>query len=190
MCHTHTQQLVREGPKPPEGKGGAKRKPAIQKQINKKVKELLPPAAVEFTPDPEPDIELRNACPKCHAIYKATDVYCRKDGTKLCIGKSCPRCFAPAEELDAFCWQCSWNLAEIPPPNLNPEPNPLPSWQSPSPTLDLPPGHIDRSAILDLPPFEETIASPAPSLPAEDPIVRLLREAKAKGLIPVLHTGT
>lgn len=167
MCHAHTQQLIREGPKKPTGKGGLKRN--VRKAVAEAAKQLPPgimaqPAVAEEFSAPA---ELYNTCPKCHTRAKATDQFCRKDGTRLCLGKPCVRCEAPCEEEDAFCWQCGWNLAEAMPARET-----TIETQPQEPALALPPvnGH-------------ETESAPS-SQPAEDAIVRLRRIAQERGLYP------
>jgi hypothetical protein len=103
-CHPWTQQLLREGPKKPDAKGGVRRR-----NVKQKVSEAIAEFPPEFHEQPE---ELHNTCPQCKSTYRSTDQFCRKDGTKLCLGKPCERCASPCEEADSFCWACGWKIGE------------------------------------------------------------------------------
>ena len=60
--------------------------------------------------------EINNTCPQCGAHALATDSFCRKDGTRLVMGKQCLGCGAPEESADEFCWQCGLKAGEKPAP--------------------------------------------------------------------------
>ena len=156
-CHAHTQALIRKGPNKGDPKGGIRRKIKMPK---------VPavPGIIEVEAQPA-ETELHNSCPKCHTRAKPTDQFCRKDGTRLCLGKPCPRCEAPCEEPDAHCWQCGWRLAD-----------PLPE----QPTMELltpqsQPSRETQSGEIEV--------SSSPTTTAEDPIVRLRRTAREQGLL-------
>lgn len=178
ICHQHTQALMKAGPAKPSGKGGVRRN--LKQNITAKV------AAVAAQPNPgrieieeSESLEVKNTCPKCKTVAKPTDVYCRKDGTKLCLGKPCERCSAPCEEQDAHCWACAWKLGETPPPReLAPLPTP---GLSLAPTVSLPPGAMSSEERL-LPQHVE-IQSAESTPPAEDPFARLQRLAREQGLL-------
>ncbi len=106
QCHPWTQALMAQGPAKPDGRGGVRRK--LKNKISETVQNL--PQLPE--PEPVPLMELHNTCPKCGAVSKPTDQFCRKDGTRLVMGRPCERCEAPCEETDAFCWQCGWKLGD------------------------------------------------------------------------------
>lgn len=74
----------------------------------------MPPPAVP---------ELKNTCPNCQRVWKATDVFCRADGVRLVMGKQCYGCGAPEQPEDQFCWQCGLKAGEKPAPALPPEPD-------------------------------------------------------------------
>jgi hypothetical protein len=166
-CHAHTQALIRKGPNKGDPKGGIRRK--IKMPVIAAV-----PSIIEAEAPAES--ELHNTCPKCHARAKPTDQFCRKDGTRLCLGKPCPRCEAPCEEPDAFCWNCAWKLDE---------PVPKEQMQVPSVQTQLPPSSApSREVSLPPEPGEIEVVSTAEPPPAEDPIVRLRRTAREAGLLP------
>src|ERR1700675_4027158 len=154
-CHAHTQALIRKGPHKGDPKGGIRRKIKMPK---------VPavPGIIEVEAQPA-ETELHNSCPKCHTRAKTTDQFCRKDGTRLCLGKPCPRCEAPCEEPDVFCWGCGWKLDETVPKEAMQE----------RPTLtSLPaPGAPSREVLLPPEPGEIEVVSTAETPPAEDPIV-------------------
>jgi hypothetical protein len=158
-CHQHTQQLIRKGPAKADPKGG------IRRNVRAKVKEALaklPPAPPVLSSQDEAT-EVYNTCPKCKIRAKATDQFCRKDGTKLCLGRPCNRCEAPCEEADDFCWACGWNLGD--------------TFQEPtdvSPAESLSPNGT--------PPLSTSLSTE--EAPKEDPIVRLQRIAREQGLLP------
>ena len=166
-CHSHTQALIRKGPNKGDPKGGIRRK--IKMPVIAAV-----PGIIEAEQPAES--ELHNSCPKCHARAKPTDQFCRKDGTRLCLGKPCPRCEAPCEEPDVFCWGCGWKLDEAVPKEA----------MTARPTLtSLPaPGAPSREVSLPPEPGEIEVVSTAETPPAEDPIVRLRRTAREQGLLP------
>ena len=101
--HQHTQELLRKGGPKLDPRGGVKR------NVRRKAVDIpsLLPDLVEAPPT-----ELHNTCPKCKERAKITDQFCRKDGTRLCMGKPCERCAAPCEEEDFHCWQCGWKLGD------------------------------------------------------------------------------
>lgn len=114
-CHPHTQQLVRKGPGKPDPKGGIRRR--LPKQIAD---------AIGALPEVESVPEVHNTCPKCGAKAKATDQFCRKDGTRLALGKQCLGCGAPGDPDDAYCWNCALKHGEKPQEKLEiPEEDPL-----------------------------------------------------------------
>lgn len=94
-------------PKPKgDPKGGVRRN--LKNKITETVQNL--PAI-----DSVPETELHNTCPTCGAVAKPTDTFCRKDGSRLLMGKQCLGCGAPAEPDDAHCWQCGLKCGEKPP---------------------------------------------------------------------------
>ena len=170
--HTHTQELMKAGPAKPSGKGGIRRN--LKKTISAAVAGLpQPPGLIEETEDLS---EVKNACPKCKTEGKPTDIYCRKDGTKLCKGVPCEQCTAACEEKDVHCWNCGWKLGEAVP--RTPEPSPLPT---PGLRLDLTPSLPPGAEELLQPGRVEVLAAEPP--PAEDPIRRLRRMATEQGLL-------
>jgi hypothetical protein len=170
---------MRAGPAKPSGRGGIKRK--LKQNISTAVAALPQPAGLIEAPEPEDSLEVKNSCPKCKTVHKATDVYCRKDGTKLCVGKPCERCGVPCEEADAFCWGCGWKLGETVPPPPQPSPLPRPGL-SLTPTVDLPPGA--EEIMNGQPGSVEVLAAESSPPPAEDPILRLRRLAQEQGYLP------
>lgn len=94
---------------------------SAQQLVEKKKQETLRHSA--GTREAVPTTELSNKCPKCGQGAKATDNFCRNDGTRLMLGKQCAKCGAPGDEPDMFCWQCSWKHGE-PLPTDEPEPAP------------------------------------------------------------------
>ena len=166
-CHSHTQALIRKGPNKGDSKGGIRRK--IKMPVVPAV-----PGIIEAAEQPES--ELHNTCPQCHTRAKPTDQFCRKDGTRLCIGKPCPRCEAPCDEPDVHCWGCGWKLDQ-----------PVPKEQIParSTLTSLPPSSApSREVSLPPEPGEIEVVSTAETPPAEDPIVRLRQIAHEQGLLP------
>jgi len=91
---------MRKGPAKSDPRGG------VRRNVRRKVAELA--AQVEETPP----TELYNTCPKCKERAKPTDQFCRKDGTRLTLGRACERCASPCEEGDNHCWQCGWKLGD------------------------------------------------------------------------------
>jgi hypothetical protein len=181
ICHKHTQELMKAGPAKPSGKGGVRRN--LKKNIAAKVeavRALLPDTPVVDV-EPEDSLELKNSCPKCKAVFKPTDKFCRKDGTPLCLGKPCERCSAPCEEPDMHCWACGWKLGETVPPPPQPSPLPRPGL-SLTPTVDLPPGAAE--IMNGQPGSVEVLAAESSPPPAEDPFARLRRQAQEQGLLP------
>jgi hypothetical protein len=200
LCHPWTQELMRKQHKPPARTAGG---------MKRKAKPIVLVAEPPVEDEP-PESEVHNTCPKCLLRAKATDQFCRKDGTKLCLGKPCPRCAAPANEPDAFCWQCGWKLADpyqAPPPDIpmtgrpmpqiansasNRPPDPLPPVGAPTPDLSLPPGaaeilserHAPGSVTIESL-TARAAAEPLPEeAPVEDAILRLRRLAREQGLLP------
>jgi hypothetical protein len=164
-CHAHTQALIRKGPNKGDPKGGIRRKIKMPK---------VPAVPGIIEVEAQPESELHNTCPKCHTRAKPTDQFCRRDGTRLCLGKPCPRCETPCDEPDEFCWGCGWKLSD-----------PLP--EQPSIESLTPQASIDSSTVRQarspLPGEIEVVL--APEVPAaEDPIVRLRRQAREAGLLP------
>lgn len=39
-------------------------------------------------------------------------MHCRKDGTKLLLGKTCLDCSSVGEPTDQFCWRCGQKFGE------------------------------------------------------------------------------
>jgi hypothetical protein len=103
-CHPWTQELIHTPVKKADPTGGIRRQ--------------LPEFAVAGA---APLTELRNTCPKCGSTAKPTDVFCRRDGEKLLLGKQCLGCHAPQEPHDEFCWQCGLKSGEKPPVEVLPE---------------------------------------------------------------------
>lgn len=62
----------------------------------------------------EPSPELSNTCPKCGARQKATDQFCRADGSRLMLGKRCLACGSPGDTSDVFCWNCGTEHGTLP----------------------------------------------------------------------------
>ena len=232
-CHPWTAELYRKqaNPNPAERRGGYKRKgkardaaivipqpaakPARPTRAPRAALPPKPPAPDFFNQDPVDDepaeTDLHNTCPKCLTRAKATDQFCRKDGTKLCLGKPCPRCEAPANEPDEFCWQCGWKLADPMPQSTAVDPIPMrgrempqlngkevqfaPVEMPPAPqaTLSLPPGaaellserHSPGTVAVSQPDTIDTAAAlPSDETPVEDAILRLRRLAREQGLLP------
>ena len=125
--HLHTQQLLKKPRPKSDPRGGIRRK--LPKEITSQIEGYA-----------EPVLEVQNTCPKCGAKARATDVFCRLDGTRLAVGKQCLACGSPCDPDDKFCWQCGLECGKKPP--------------------------------------EPEIESPK-----EDPVMRLLREAKESGLM-------
>jgi hypothetical protein len=174
LCHQHTQALLRKGNPKPDRKGGLRRKvkmPQVPAVPQRRLPAPAPPPMELIAPSEPQESELHNTCPKCRARAKPTDVFCRKDGTRLCMGKPCPRCEAPCEESDAFCWQCSWKLGD-------PMPT-MPEQIEVSPEL----AESLREQMRSQPGSLEAVSASG-SQPAEDPIVRLRRKAQEQGLLP------
>lgn len=165
-CHTHTQELMRKGTAKSDKRGGFKRRGKTSDAA------LVIPIPMQQAEQPE--IEIHNTCPKCHTRAKTTDQFCRKDGTRLCLGKPCVRCESPCDEQDEFCWQCGWKLADPLPMQETtlPPPPSLPSngQQSNAPRPSQNPGDIE-------------VVSAAEAPTAEDPYVRLKRIAQEQGLL-------
>jgi hypothetical protein len=171
-CHAHTQALVKKGAPKPDARGGVRRK-QLKQNIAEAI-EALPPGvpAAEEVP-----VEVYNSCPKCKTRAKPTDQFCRKDGTRLCIGKPCPRCEAPCEEEDAHCWQCGWKLSDQPPVQETVIASPA------HPELA---ARIERSQaalVKQSSPGTIEVVSADEAAPAEDPITRLRRLARDRGLL-------
>lgn len=162
ICHAHTQALIKKGPAKASGRGGIRRKGGARD-----AEIVIPKPGMQFVPEPEVPVEIHNTCPKCGTRAKATDSFCRKDGTKLCLGKPCVRCEAPCEEADVHCWQCGWKLSDQPPP------------PDLSPSLTLPPSNGQEPGSIAV---ESSPSNPAAT--TEDPIVRLQRIAREQGLLP------
>jgi hypothetical protein len=182
-CHMHTQELLRKqvvekqrGPKAVP-RGRARRIPEVAR----------PPIDVKA----EAHEELQNTCETCGLKHPSTKHFCTQCGSKLCLGQYCQRCEAPCDALDKFCGECGWNLKS---PISAPEPTVTTVRSNPMP---------DMTARLSLPPVEgdPTNGKPAPLPPGivvgfdvpvepkeqtepEDPLLRLVREAEAKGLKP------
>jgi hypothetical protein len=55
---------------------------------------------------------VENKCPKCGSNARPTDTFCRRDGSRLVLGKQCVRCEAPQNSDDQFCFQCGWKCGE------------------------------------------------------------------------------
>jgi hypothetical protein len=213
ICHPWTQELMRKKPNPPENLGGLKRKgkAAIVAKPVRQPRAALPPKQPQIIlheapqQEDEPDeTVLHNTCPKCMTRAKATDQFCRKDGTRLCLGKPCPRCEAPANEPDEFCWQCGWKLADpyisvqeiplrgMPMPSVASDkartPDPLPQPGAPTADLSLPPGaeailsERHQPGTVQVSQAEAALPSEPPA--GEDPILRLRRTARERGLLP------
>ena len=107
-CHPWTQALLQTPIKKSDPSGG------IRRELPPDMQMLLPPA-------PKPP-EIHNTCPQCGAHAAATDIFCRKDGTRLVMGMQCSRCGAPQEPGDIFCWQCGLRAGEKwTPPEPQPE---------------------------------------------------------------------
>lgn len=106
QCHPATQALMRQPKKHGDTRGGVRRN--LKKQISEAVGAL--PAI-----DMIPETELHNICPQCGFVAKPTDTFCRKDGTRLLMGKQCLQCGAPSEPDDVHCWQCGLKIGEKPP---------------------------------------------------------------------------
>lgn len=175
-CHPWTQALLRAGPAKPSGKGG------IRRNLKKNITAAVAALPQIDAPIIEDSLEVKNTCPKCKAVYKETDAFCRKDGTKLCVGKPCNRCAAPCEESDEYCFACGWKLSETPPPPPAPEPLPMPGL-SLTPTINLPPGALTTEERI-LPQGGHVEVMPLESNPPEDPFLRLKRQAREQGLLP------
>ena len=174
-CHPTTQALLKAGPKKPDGRGGVRR--TLKQNITAAVAAFPQPPGLLVAPDPEESLELRNTCPKCKTVAKHSDVFCRIDGTKLCIGKPCERCSGPCEETDKFCWSCGWHLGDAVPERPAPSPLP-PTGLKLDLTPSLPPGAEELTKHESV-----QIESSAPA-PTEDPILRLRRQLKEQGLLP------
>lgn len=56
-----------------------------------------------------------NTCPQCGSKQLPTDTFCRRDGTRLSLGKQCLGCGAPGNPEDIHCWQCGLKHGEKPP---------------------------------------------------------------------------
>jgi len=169
QCHPITQALVKAGPVKSGGKGGVRRK--LKQNITAAV------AAVPQLPEiiEEDSLELKNTCPKCKAVAKATDKFCRKDGTRLCLGKPCERCAAPCEEQDSHCWACGWKLGEaVPAAELSPLPR---AGLSLDKTPSLPPGVEEL-----IHPGSVEVVTDMPAA-GEDPLSRLQRMARESGML-------
>jgi Double zinc ribbon len=89
--------------------------PWTQNLTAKKAQELARQAPTLIR-EATPTVELTNKCPKCGSSQKATDNFCRADGTRLMLGKQCERCGSGSDAADVFCWQCGWQLGEKPQP--------------------------------------------------------------------------
>ena len=55
---------------------------------------------------------MESTCPACGVKGKATDAFCRKDGTRMVIGKQCSDCGSPVQNEDIFCWACGIKIGE------------------------------------------------------------------------------
>jgi hypothetical protein len=62
-------------------------------------------------PVPEGDAPANTVvCPKCNALPKANDKFCRWDGSKLIVAGYCGACQAVTLPADQFCWSCGANV--------------------------------------------------------------------------------
>lgn len=182
ICHSHTQELMKAGPKKPDGKGGLRRK--LKANVTAKVADVARQLPERSEVIPEESLEVKNTCPKCKTVAGPSDVFCRKDGTKLCLGKPCERCSAPCDEPDVHCWACGWKLGEtLPVRTLDPLPTPGLSLDR---TSALPPGtqEILESRHSAPQPGQVEIQSAESTEPVEDPLLRLRRLAQSQGLLP------
>lgn len=57
-------------------------------------------------------------CPKCHAEFIDSAVYCDKCGTKLLTKNVCPHCGAETNDGASFCPKCGKALAAVEPPKV------------------------------------------------------------------------
>lgn len=73
---------------------------------HKHVQEMMKEAAA---PKVTPITTGNKRCPVCMASWKASDIYCRKDGTVL-ASNECKMCKAPTMTGDLFCWKCGAGL--------------------------------------------------------------------------------
>ncbi len=55
--------------------------------------------------------ETERACPRCGALARPGDRFCRQCGASL--ARACPRCGTPYEEGDRFCVQCGSPLGSV-----------------------------------------------------------------------------
>jgi hypothetical protein len=140
--------------KPVKGSKGG-----VQRNVRKKVAEAaaLLPAPAEA---PALPAEVYNTCPKCKTRAASTDQFCRKDGTKLCLGRPCERCDSPCEESDAFCWGCGWKLGD------------------PLPIVD-----TEIMPMSSSDPSNSATVSEAPTLTTADIILKLRAKMAEKGLL-------
>ena len=114
-CHPWTQALLKIPVKKSDLSGGIRRDVVDGLPITTYQDQLL-------NPTPQKSPEVHNTCPQCGAHAAATDIFCRKDGTRLVMGMQCSRCGAPEEPGDSFCWQCGLRAGEKwTPPEPQPE---------------------------------------------------------------------
>jgi hypothetical protein len=104
-CHPWTQALRNQPLKRSDPNGG------YQRNLPPEIQALVPPPA---------QTQIHNTCPQCATRALVTDVFCRKDGMRLAMGKQCLGCGAPEEPEDQFCWQCGLKAGEKPPPPPEP----------------------------------------------------------------------
>jgi predicted amidophosphoribosyltransferase len=62
-----------------------------------------------------PQPVMQTTCPACGAKAASNENFCRKDGTRMQLGKACLGCQAPGGNDDIFCWQCGLKHGEQPP---------------------------------------------------------------------------
>lgn len=58
-----------------------------------------------------PHGEVARPCPRCGALARSGDRFCRQCGALL--ARACPRCGTPYEEGDRFCVQCGNPLGSL-----------------------------------------------------------------------------
>ena len=134
-CHAHTQQLLKKKTPKADPRGGVRRRltKAEKDQMNQEARQLQTgPIEIESN-------EVHNTCPKCGAHAKPTDSFCRRDGTRLMVGKSCLGCQAPLDGDDLFCWACGLKAGAKPPESASPIPVELNQPENP---------RVDRLELL------------------------------------------
>ena len=189
-CHPHTQMLLRKPvPKQGDPRGGQRRK-RLRQNITDKVLEMAARDAVG-APTLVSGTALDSVdCGACQAKCGVTDNFCWKCGRRL-LGKECERCGLGGESSDVFCRQCGWRYGEkIPQPTPETTSASLPRLtpEQEARLLGGLPARTSTPAALSNSGAPTSFETEIPE--QEDPLLRLRREAVARGLLRERNSPT